>query len=144
MLKVVIDTNVLVSAFLKRPSLPDLIITQIQKRRLLLCLTLEIMAEYEGVLERDKFKLLRNKHGQDIKALFSSFRREALWVKPGKPVEVIKDDPSDNKFLECALESRADYFISGNIRHFPSGKFKKTRIVTPHEFINHTAPLFFK
>ncbi|MBF0466977.1 MAG: putative toxin-antitoxin system toxin component, PIN family [Nitrospirae bacterium] len=144
MLKVVIDTNILVSSFLKRPSLPDLIITMIQRRWLLLCLTSEIMAEYEGVLERDKFATLRNKHDKEIKDLFNSFHREALWVKPIIPVEIIKNDPADNKFLECALEARADYFITGNIRHFPSGKFEQTRIVNPQEFITHIAPLFFK
>ncbi|MEO5360906.1 MAG: putative toxin-antitoxin system toxin component, PIN family [Nitrospirota bacterium] len=144
MLKVVIDTNVLVSAFIKKPSLPDLIITLIQKRQLQLCLTSEIIAEYEGVLERGKFKQLRNKYDTEIKTLFSSFQRDALWVKPVKPVGIIKHDPADNKFLECALSAQADYVITGNIRHFPFGQFEKTLIVTPQEFINQIAPLYFK
>jgi predicted nucleic acid-binding protein len=45
-------------------------------------------------------------------------------------------DPADNKFLECALESKADYLITGNIRHFPFKKFHDTQVITPKDFID--------
>ncbi|MBF0405337.1 PIN domain-containing protein [Candidatus Magnetominusculus xianensis] len=94
--------------------------------------------------ERRKFKQLRNKYDTEIKTLFSSFQREALWVKPVKPVGIIKHDPADNKFLECALSAQADYVNTGNIRHFPFGQFEKMLIVTPQEIINQITPLYFK
>jgi predicted nucleic acid-binding protein len=51
----------------------------------------------------------------------------------------VSSDPDDNMFLECADAARADDLITGNHRHFP--KFwKKTKIITPREFIGLTAP----
>ena len=59
-----------------------------------------------------------------------------LWVAPRIPVNILSRDPSDNKFLECALESQADYLITGNTRHFPLKKFHDTRIINPRDFID--------
>jgi uncharacterized protein len=53
-------------------------------------------------------------------------------VKPRKPVHAAFD-PDDNKFLECALEARADYVVTGNRRHFPP-RFQDIRIIGPKEF----------
>ena len=54
------------------------------------------------------------------------------------PIE-ITSDPDDNMFLECADSARADYLVTGNQKHFP--KFwKKTKIITPREFIGLVAP----
>jgi uncharacterized protein len=51
----------------------------------------------------------------------------------------VSSDPDDNMFLECADAAWADDLITGNHRHFP--KFwKKTKIITPREFIGLTAP----
>ncbi|MBI5607038.1 MAG: PIN domain-containing protein [Deltaproteobacteria bacterium] len=50
-------------------------------------------------------------------------------------------DPDDNAFLECALESKADFLITGNIHHFPEKKFRNTSIVPPAEFVSHAAKL---
>ncbi|MBF0606528.1 MAG: PIN domain-containing protein [Magnetococcales bacterium] len=94
------------------------------------------MAEYEGVLSRDKFKPLTNKYGNEIRTLFDSFKHKALWVRPVNQVEFIKNDPADDKFLDCALEAKVDYIITGNTRHFPLGNFNGIKIVTPQEFIS--------
>ncbi len=56
----------------------------------------------------------------------------------GVPKVTIDDaakDPADNVFLECALESGADFLITGNIQHFPDRKFHRTSILTPAEFV---------
>jgi predicted nucleic acid-binding protein len=51
----------------------------------------------------------------------------------------VAKDPDDDKFLECAGAARADYLVTGNQRHFP--KFwKKTKVITPREFIGIVAP----
>jgi len=47
-------------------------------------------------------------------------------------------DANDNKFLECALEARADYVVTGNVRHFPS-RFQDIRIVLPKQFLTTLA-----
>ncbi|MGA2733066.1 MAG: putative toxin-antitoxin system toxin component, PIN family [Syntrophobacteraceae bacterium] len=132
MLKVVIDTNVLVSALLKPDSVPELILSLILEGEMVLCLSEPIATEYEEVLAREKFKKLDR---QKVKALLSRFKSQAQMVTPKIHLQVALADPEDNKFLECAEEAEADFFITGNIKHFPPGKFKGTIILRPAEFL---------
>jgi len=61
------------------------------------------------------------------------FRTTAGFVLPRKRLNVTTD-PDDNIFLECALEARADYVVTGNLRHFPP-RFQDIRIVGPRQFL---------
>jgi uncharacterized protein len=133
-LKAVIDTNVLVSALLKDNSLPAFILALVRRGTITLCLSTEIFDEYKTVLKRDKFHGIRN----EAAPLLSSLRKDALLVEPSTRITVIKDDPEDNKFLECAVETEAGFLITGNTRHFPFKNYQKIRIVSPKEFIDAT------
>ena len=64
-------------------------------------------------------------------------RRAAILVVPRKRLEVTRD-PDDNKVLECALEARADYVVTGNTRDFPS-RFQDIRIIPPRAFLTFLA-----
>lgn len=138
MLKLVVDTNIVVSALLKPDSLPDLIINMILDKNFTLCLSEEIFNEYQGVLNRVKFKRLNQ---AKIRRLLLKIKKDAKWVRPSVSVDIIKKDPQDNKFLECALEAHADYFITGNTKHFSFKKFKNIHIVTPKEFLDIIAKI---
>lgn len=59
-------------------------------------------------------------------------------VMPSRPLQVTRD-PDDNMFLECADAARADYFVTGNPRHFPRF-WKKTKVITSRDFISIVAP----
>lgn len=136
MLRVVIDTNALESVLLKPASVTELILSLILEKEMVLCLTKPIASEYEEVLRREKFrKLDRNK----VKVLISRLKSQAEWVEPEIHFDVTKADPEDNKFLECPEEAGADFFITGNLKHFPPGKFKRTQIVSPTEFLSALA-----
>ena len=100
MLKLVVDTNIVVSALLKPDSLPDLIINMILDKNFTLCLSEEIFNEYQGVLDRVKFKRLNQ---AKIRRLLLKIKKDAKWVRPSVSVDIIKKDPQDNKFLECSL-----------------------------------------
>lgn len=133
MLRIVVDTNVVVSALLKPQSNPALILSLFIQGDCTVCLSKEIFTEYEEVLARDKFKGLDE---AEVKKLLSIFTRRALWVVPKVLIEDVAKEPADNAFLECALEAKADFLITGNISHFPVKEFHQTRIVTPGEFLN--------
>jgi uncharacterized protein len=132
MLKVVIDTNVLVSALLKPGSVPELVLSLILDDQVLLCLSESIAEEYQEVLEREKFKKLSRKK---VRLLLSRVKSQAEWVEPKIRLDVARHDPEDNKFLECIQEAGADFLITGNTKHFPPKRFEKTLIVTPAEFL---------
>ncbi|MBW2368056.1 MAG: putative toxin-antitoxin system toxin component, PIN family [Deltaproteobacteria bacterium] len=139
MLRIVLDTNVLISALLKPDSNPAIIVSLILDGRVILCLSSEILAEYKGVLKRNKFKSLNQ---AKVKQFLQEIEKKALWVEPRESVKIIKADPEDNKFLECAQAAQADYLVTGNIKHFSFKKFKSTKITTPYNFLNIMAKLF--
>jgi uncharacterized protein len=136
MIKVVLDTNVLVSALLKPDSVPELVVSLVLQNQVLLILTESIATEYEEVLQREKFKKLNRKK---VKVFLSRLKSLAQWVEPKISLNVTQHDPDDNKFLECAQEARADFLITGNTKHFPPRRFKKTLIVSPVEFLSVVA-----
>jgi len=140
MFKLFVDTNIVVSALLKQDSLPDLIINMILNKNFTLCLSEDIFNEYQEVLGRGKFKGLNQ---VKTRRLLLKIKKDAKFVKPRVSVDVIKRDPEDNKFLECALEAKADYLITGNTKHFSFKKFRNTFIVTPRDFLDIIAKLLF-
>jgi uncharacterized protein len=132
MLRVVLDTNVLVSALLKPDSTPELVISLILEKQALLCLSDAIAVEYDEVLRRPKFKSL---DPNKVESFLYQLKAKARLVSPKIYLDIVETDPGDNKFLECAQEAKADFLITGNTKHFPFKKFKKTRIVSPAEFL---------
>ena len=100
---------------------------------LTVCLSEEILLEYSEVLKREK---LRKLDQVSINKFLSMMGKKALTVKPRVSVNTVALDPADNKFLECALESEADYLITGNTRHFPFKKIQETQIISPRDFID--------
>ena len=140
MFKLVVDTNIVVSALLKPDSLPDLIINMILNKKFTLCLSEDIFNEYQEVLGRGKFKSLNQ---AKTRSLLLKIKKNAKLVKPSVSVDIIKSDPEDNKFLECALEAQADYFITGDIKNFSFKKFRNIPIVTPREFLNIIVKMSF-
>jgi len=138
MLKLVVDTNVIISALLKTESNPALILSLILRGDCKLCVTEKIFSEYEEVSARGKFKKLDR---ASVREFLSMLRSKALWVAPKVTIDDVAKDPEDNAFLECALESKADFLITGNIHHFPEEKFHRTSIVTPAEFVSYAAKI---
>ena len=135
-LRLVLDTNILVSAALKPDGLQRTVLVLAMTRPAKLYVSHAILAEYREVLARPEFKIRRGLRQQ----LLQLIKNHALLVNPARALQVARD-PDDNKFLECADAARVDYLITGSQRHFP--KFwKKTKIITSREFISIVAPHF--
>jgi len=135
-LRLVIDTNILVSAALKPDGLQRTVLVLAMTRPARLYISQAILAEYQEVLARHEFKIRRGLRQQ----LLQLIKNRAQLVDPVRALQVTKD-PDDNKFVECADAARADYLITGNQRHFPRF-WKKTKIITSREFISIVAPHF--
>lgn len=132
MIRVVLDTNVLISALLKADSAPALVLSLILGGHIKLCLTADIYDEYRGVLAREKFQRLDQ---AIVKKVLLALKRKSHWVSPSTRLNVIKIDPEDNKFLECALTAKAEFLITGNKKHFPMAHYDKTKIMSPADFL---------
>jgi putative PIN family toxin of toxin-antitoxin system len=133
-LRLVVDTNVLVSAALK----PDIL----QRTTLLLAITkpgrlyisTPVLEEYAEVLTRPELSIRKGLRLQ----LLQLIRNRGHLVTPSRHIEVTSD-PDDNIFVECADAARADFLITGNRKHFPA-YWKNTKIVAPREFVSLVAP----
>lgn len=135
-LRLVIDTNILVSAALKPDGLQRTVLLLAIAKPARLYVTPAVLAEYREVLARPEFKIRRGLRQQ----LLQLIKNHAQLVTPARALRVATD-PDDNKFIECADAARADYLITGNQRHFPRF-WKKTKVITSREFIGIVAPHF--
>jgi uncharacterized protein len=133
-LRLVIDTNVVISAALKPEGLQRTTFLLAITKPARLYVSQPILDEYAGVLSRPELKIRKGFRRQ----LLQLIRNRGNLVVPSRRLEV-SDDPDDNRFLECADAARADYLVTGNLRHFPRF-WKKTKIITPREFIGLVAP----
>ena len=133
-LRLVIDTNVLVSAALK----PD----GLQRTTFLLAITKParlyvsppILEEFAEVLSRPELSIRK---GLRLR-LLQLIKNHSYAVTPPRRLAVTSD-PDDNIFVECADAARADFLITGNRKHFPAF-WKSTKTVTPREFVSLVAP----
>ena len=133
-LRLVLDTNIIVSAALKPDGLQRTVLLLAVTKPARLYVTEAIMAEYQELLMRPKMNIRKGLRQQ----LLQLVRNRAHRVTPTRRLQVTLD-PDDNVFLECADAARADYLVTGNQRHFP--KFwKKTKVITSREFISIVAP----
>jgi uncharacterized protein len=137
MLKVVFDTNVIVSGALYEQSLPALLLSLGLEDKLRFFVSPALLNEYEAVLKRPCFKF----EHKEITELLEKITQKAVMVTPKKELKILRADESDNRILECALKAKADFIITGNRRHFPFEEFKGSKIVTPREFINKISAL---
>ncbi len=128
--KIVLDTNILVSALINDEGLEAVIFNLVLGQILQLCASDVIIAEYERVLYRAKLKL----NLQLVKSVLSFCRSSSTIVTPALSVPVSPHD-ADNRFLECAEAAEADYLVTGNKRHFPE-RWKRTEIVNARELLN--------
>jgi len=133
-LRLVIDTNILVSAALKPNGLQRTVFVVAISKPARLYLTEAIFAEYREVLSRPELEIRKGLREQ----LLQLVKNRAHLVDPAHALQVARD-PGDNKFLECADAARADYLVTGNQRHFPTF-WKTTKVINSREFISIVAP----
>lgn len=132
MQKVILDTNVIVSALIQK-SFPYLIVYELYiDRKIELCISEDLLAEYYNVLKREKF------------SRFPDFLKMAVWVlndiennatlfHTQTKLNIIADE-ADNRILELALTSSAEYLITGNTNDFTMAVFGATKIVSPKQY----------
>lgn len=124
-MKVVVDTNVLVSAALKDKD-PEIVLLWIVARPGCDWLvTREILDEYMAVLARPKFGL-----PEDLQREWRTLLNTATTLIPTDLAPTFLRDPSDAKFLACALTGGADFFITGDRDFEAAEKLLTTRIVS--------------
>ena len=130
-MRVVIDTNVLVSGLLSPYGASAEIVRMTVAGTLELLYDARIISEYEEVLSRPKFSFKKTHINHLIRFI----------IHFGIPVSAIPvckhlSDPDDEPFLEVAISGKAECLITGNMAHYLLGSKDKIRIFTPRQFLN--------
>jgi putative PIN family toxin of toxin-antitoxin system len=132
-LRIVLDTNVVVSALLKAGGLESHVLHLGLSGVIDLCTSADIVAEYTLVLARPRLKL----EPEEVRITLEQLRKVSELMRPSHTLAVCSHEP-DNRFLECAEAAQADFLVTGNKRHFPL-KWKTTKIVNARELIEYFA-----
>ncbi len=136
-LKVVIDTNILISAaFLKASPLPDTIYQALKHHRFLLVTSPDIIKEIDDVINRETI-IARTQMTLKERTSFIQNLIEISIITTGQTtIPPTSRDIKDDKFLICAYESQADYLITGDKDLLILKQYQSTEIVTPNKFIS--------
>ena len=129
MIRVVLDTNIIVSSLLQPLGPPAQVFLLAISGSAQLCISGNVYAEYEEVIRRPRFSRDENV----VAATLNTIREKSLWVRPKDVIRACAD-PDDDIFLECAQAARAAYLVTGNIKDFPVSWYD-TQIVTARRFL---------
>ena len=128
-MRVVIDTNVILSAVLGGTL--KAILDHWQNEKFVLVVTDEIVREYLDVLQRSKFGL----RGDVIDNIATFIFQFADFVVPTEHVKVIQADPKDDKFLDAVTVGKVDFLVSGDKHLLGLKEYAGVPIITPREFL---------
>lgn len=125
----VIDTNVIVSAMLKKDSIPAQVLKEVLVGNINMLVNEEILDEYIEVLSRKKFRFSIDA----VINLITEIKKQAIYVDR-TPLDEYMPDPDNAVFYEIVMEERKNvdaYLVTGNLKHFPEKPF----VVTTTEMI---------
>ena len=131
--KIVLDTNVIISAAISENGNAAKIFEMMIEERFESYTSNDIIEEIIDVFSRKKIsKLIKP---DDQARIVDIFKRFSVIVTRIKKLNVVKDDPKDNMFLECALSAKADYIISGDTHLLDMGEYNGIKVLSPAQFL---------
>ena len=130
-MKVVLDTNVFVSGIFWKGNYCSIIISYWIEKKFDLIISISIIEEITETLKNFKIPLSM----EDILMWENMIVKNSLLVEPQEKIEIVKDDKDDNKFIEAAVEGKADYIITQDNHLLKIKEFRGIRIISPEEFL---------
>ncbi|MBM4310806.1 MAG: putative toxin-antitoxin system toxin component, PIN family [Deltaproteobacteria bacterium] len=130
MTTVVLDTNIIVSAIIAGGNPRDVLELAIEGR-ITIAVTRDILDEIRGVLRRRKF----NFSEQAIQAVMREIELVGVLVKPEAAIRAVRQDPDDDKFIECAVTARATCIVSGDSHLLNLQHYGGIAILSPADFL---------
>jgi putative PIN family toxin of toxin-antitoxin system len=143
MIRVVLDTNLLVSAILSPAGPPAQILKLGIENAITLIFSPAIIAETRRVLLYPKLVKLFQKRQvsvEKIEEFLKKLIRISVMVPGALEVTIVTEDPSDNKIIACALDGRADFLISGDTHLLKLQRYQGVEIISPMDFLATLAP----
>jgi len=129
--RVVLDTNVLISAILFGGK-PRRVLEKVIRGEIQLCLSEPILEELRGVLRRPKFDY----SPEAVQVILAELIAISDFVNPSKTLCVVSEDAEDNRILECAVEGGASYIVTGDVHLLKLGGYRDIKILNANAFLD--------
>jgi uncharacterized protein len=141
MIRAVLDANVFVSAFLSPKGFPAKILAAWYAEQFHLAISPAILEEIGRVLRYPKIVLRHRWPEEKIRLFIEDLAHLAILTPGQRGLNVITEDPSDNRYLECAIEAIAEYIVSGDQHLRRLGTYQGITILAPQELLGVLARL---
>lgn len=135
MIRIVLDTNLFVSALLKSGSNPDSIIQLVRDEKVLLLISDSICNEISRVLAYPKIRKRLAVSDEELGNFLQLLGTVAIITPGTLNLPPLAADPDDKKYLVCAVEGHADFIVSGDHHLTDLVMYRGIRIVTPTDFL---------
>ena len=129
-MRIVLDTNVVVSGLLNPHGKPGTILQMVVSRAVTICYYARIITEYRDVLLRPKFPI----DEAEVDAILEQIEAAGHLVVTS-PLPQNLPDPDDEPFLEVAMSGEAECLVTGNVKHYPEDHRRGMKVVSPAEFV---------
>ncbi|HBX49694.1 MAG TPA: putative toxin-antitoxin system toxin component, PIN family [Bacteroidales bacterium] len=133
--KIVLDTNVLISAIISSGYPYRILHNLVATERIKICLSEQVLTEYTEVATRAKFAQYKD-FKQNSLFIITNIKRVGKLYTPNIQLDIISDK-ADNRFLELAVFSKADFLITGNTNHFTFSEYESVKIISPKDYIEN-------
>lgn len=138
-MRAVLDTNVIVSAFLSRSGAPARAMELLAQEAFVLLVSEPILEEYVRALAYGK---VRERHGLDeaaVSSVIDDLAAASVLVESEQSLRVVQGDAADDKFFECAIAGGADVVVSGDAAVLAVEEYRGIAVVTPAVFVELVA-----
>lgn len=134
-MRAVLDTNVIVSAFINANSIPSTIVHRGKDKTFELIVSGALLAEYRRVLGYPHIQRLHRLTSDEVEKSIAGLKAAEIYVDPSVHQRIVTADPDDDIFIACAVAGDADYIVSGDKHLLKIGEHRGIRILQPAVFL---------
>lgn len=134
-MKVVLDANIFVSSLVNTQGNPKRIMSAWEEGAFDLLVSVPILEEVGRVLRYPRIAKRHKQDEQAVQRFQELLKNEAILIEPKERLSVVLEDESDNRYLECALEGKAQYLVSGDNHLLDIGEYKGIIVLPPAAFM---------
>lgn len=134
-MKVVLDTNIVVSAYLVPVDPPARILALWRAAAFDLLVSENILLEYERLLSHPRITARHGMLDEEVVDEIAAYREYAILVEPQETLHIVKEDPDDDKFFECGVAGDASYIVSRDTEVLAVKSYRGIRVITPEAFL---------
>ena len=134
-MRVVLDTNVIISAAISPASPPAQIHLAWNEGRFELLVSPDLLAEYRRALGYERVRERHRKSDDELDALVLDYELAGVVVEPEEELDIVTADPDDNRVLECAVAGTASHIVSGDRHLLTMGEYEEIPILDPRAFL---------